>query len=62
MKKNRHYKFVNNETDNIIFFQTIPQSEPEPEKILEETRNKLAIENGIYIGHIYFIEVNEPAN
>jgi hypothetical protein len=58
-KKDKQYKFVNNETDNIIFFQTIPENEPEPEKALEETRSKLAIENGIYVGHIYYIQADE---
>jgi hypothetical protein len=60
MKKNSvHYKFINNETDNIIYFLSIPESEPDHEKILEATKNKLAIENGIYIGAVYYIKSDE---
>jgi hypothetical protein len=58
-KNDTQYKFVNNETDNIIFFLTIKEDEPDPEKALEDTRHKLAIENGIYIGSIYYIKATE---
>ncbi|MBW4889384.1 hypothetical protein KXQ82_06645 [Mucilaginibacter sp. HMF5004] len=58
-KDQKQYKFINNETDNIIFFLTIPEDEPDPEKILEETRQKLAVENGIYIGNVHYITVSD---
>ena len=54
--KEKHYKFVNNETDNVIYLLSIPADKPDHEETLENTRRKLAIENGIYIGSIYYIE------
>jgi len=62
MKKNsKHYKFINNETDNVIYYLSIPVDEANVKTTLENTRHKLAIENGIYIGSIYYIEVPENA-
>jgi hypothetical protein len=60
MKENCiHYKFINNETDNIIYFLSIDKSEPDHEKILDIAKNKLAIENGLYVGNIYHIKSDE---
>lgn len=50
----KHYKFINSETDHIIFYMTIPPEEQEPEKRLEEARQNLAIQNGIYVNNIYY--------
>ncbi|MBV8389173.1 MAG: hypothetical protein JO080_05175 [Mucilaginibacter sp.] len=58
-KDNKHYKFVNNETDNVIYFLSVPKNSPDHKKVLEDTRHKLAIQNGIYIGNIYYIEIQE---
>lgn len=60
-KDNKHYKFVNNETNNVIYYLSIPKDEANAKTTLENTRHKLAIENGIYIGSIYYIEVPESA-
>ena len=60
-KDSKHYKFVNNETDNVIYYLSIPMDEANIKTTLENTRHKLAIENGIYIGSIYYIEVSENA-
>ena len=60
MKKNSvHYKFINNETDNTIYFLSIPESEPDHEKILDSTKQKLAVENGIYVGAVYYVRSDE---
>jgi hypothetical protein len=58
-KDSKHYKFINNETGNVIYYLSIPSDKPDPEEILENARHKLAIENGIYIGSIYYIETPE---
>lgn len=54
-KEQKHYKFINSETDNVIFFLSFPENEPNQEIILEDTRKKLAYEKGLYIGSIYFM-------
>ncbi|HTK21418.1 MAG TPA: hypothetical protein VL442_17990 [Mucilaginibacter sp.] len=58
-KDSKHYKFINNETDNVIYFLSVPKDSPDDKKILEDTKHKLAIQNGIYIGNIYYIEIPE---
>jgi hypothetical protein len=60
MKKDcKHYKFINSETDNVIYFLSVPKDTPNGKKVLEDARHKLAIQNGIYIGNIYYIEIPE---
>ena len=61
-KDNKQYKFINNETDNVIYFLSVPKESSDVKKILDDTRHKLAVENGIYIGSIYYIEVPETEN
>ena len=58
-KDSKHYKFINNETDNVIYFLSVPENSPDCKKVLEDTRHKLAIQNGIYIDSIYYIEIPE---
>jgi hypothetical protein len=58
-KASKHYKFINNETGNVIYFLSISGDNTHPEDTLENTKHKLAMENGIYIGNIYYIEVPE---
>ena len=58
-KDNKHYKFVNNETGNVIYFLSVAADKPDHKEVLENTRHKLAVENGIYIGSIYYIETPE---
>jgi hypothetical protein len=50
----KHYKFINSETDHIIFYLSIPEEEQDPEKVLEATRQNLAAEKGIYVNNIYY--------
>lgn len=60
MKKDcKNYKFINNETGNVIYLLSVPKDRNDILSILENTRHKLAIENGIYIESVYFIEVSE---
>ena len=58
-KASKHYKFINNETDNVIYFLSVPKDSLDDKKVLEDTKHKLAIQNGIYIGNIYYIEIPE---
>jgi hypothetical protein len=55
-KDSKHYKFINNETGNVIYYLSIPPDKPDSKAILESRKHKLAVENGIYIGSIYYIE------
>jgi len=61
-KASKHYKFINNETDNVIYFLSVSADKPDLKDTLENTRHRLAIENGIYIGSIYYIEETEKAH
>ena len=58
-KDAKHYKFINNETDNVIYLMSVPNDKADAKEILEQTRHRLAIENGLYVGSIYYIEVND---
>lgn len=58
-KEVKHYKFVNNETDHVIYLLSVPADKHDVKGILEETRHRLAIENGLYVDSIYFIEVQD---
>lgn len=55
MDKLKHYKFINSETGNVIYFLSLPESSSAIENELERTRVKIAADNGIYIGSVYFI-------
>lgn len=55
-KHHKHYKFINNETDNVIYFLSVPVDKTDLKETLESTRHRLAIENGIYIDSIYYVE------
>lgn len=57
--KNRNYRFVNNETDNIIYLLSVPADKHNIKETLEDTKHRLAVENGIYIDSIYYIEIHE---
>ena len=54
---NKHYKFINSETGNVIYFLSVPADRNDAKGILESTKHKLAVENGIYIDSIYYTEV-----
>jgi hypothetical protein len=55
-KYHKHFKFINNETDNVIYYLSIAVDKADMKETLENTRHRLAIENGIYIDSIYYIE------
>lgn len=58
-KDAKHYKFINNETGNVIYFLSIPMAKGDAREILESTRHKLAMENGLYVGNIYYLETSK---
>ncbi|MBS1530628.1 MAG: hypothetical protein JSU01_09995 [Bacteroidetes bacterium] len=58
-KASKHYKFINNETGNVIYFLTVSGDSNHVKETLESTKHKLAMQNGIYIENVYFIEVPE---
>jgi len=62
MSKDKHYKFINNETDNVIYYLSVSADKPDLKHTLESTKHRLAIENGIYIDSIYYIEDTEKNN
>jgi hypothetical protein len=55
-KNHKHYKFINNETDNVIYYLSVPADKNDLKETLEATKHKLAIENGIFIESIYYVE------
>jgi len=58
-KATKHYKFVNNETGNVIYFLSVPADSAHQKETLENTKHKLAMDNGIYIENVYYIDVPE---
>ena len=50
----KHYKFINSETGNVIYYLSCSPDEPNEESILENMRQKLAYEKKMYIEHIYY--------
>lgn len=59
MDKIKHYKFINSETGNVIYFLSLPESCSAKENELEKTRNKIAAEKGTYVGNIYYVLYDE---
>ena len=55
----KYYKFINCMTGNVIRFLSFPGNEPNPQKLLEEERRKLAYENNMYIQNIYYLLYTE---
>lgn len=55
MDKLKHYKFINSETGNVIYFLSLPESSSSIDNELERIRIKIAADNDIYIGNVYFI-------
>lgn len=55
MDKLKHFKFINSETGNVIYFLSLPEGSSAIENELERTRVKIAADNGIYIGNVYYI-------
>jgi len=51
----KHYKFINSETGNVIYFYSVSPEETNPEGLLEATRVKLASDNGIFVGNVYYM-------
>ncbi|PRY55253.1 hypothetical protein B0I27_101222 [Arcticibacter pallidicorallinus] len=55
MDKLKHYKFINSETGNVIYFLSLPESSSANDNELERMRIKIAADNDIYIGSVYFV-------
>lgn len=55
MEKQRHYKFINSETGNVIYFLSVCESSQNVDAQLEAARLKIASENGIFWGNIYYV-------
>jgi hypothetical protein len=55
-KGNKHYKFINSETDNVIFYFSVAADRSDLHEVLESTKHRLAVENGIFVDNIYYIE------
>lgn len=57
----KHYKFINSQTGNNIYYYTI-SAELSPEKAkqqLEIIRAEVAVSNGVFLDTIYWEEVKE---
>lgn len=59
--QDKHYKFINSKTGYAIYYHTLDSSIP-PEKEKEELdkiKAKVAIQNDIYLGTVYWEEIKE---
>ena len=61
MANNRHFKFINSKTGNAISHYTYTDGGDEEhlKKELEKIKEKVAIQNGVFTGTIYWEEVTE---
>ena len=60
-KPNKHYKFINSKTGYVIYYHSI-SDDLEAEKTkeeLEKIRAQVAIQNGIYLGTVYWEEIKD---
>lgn len=55
MDKLKHFKFINSETGNVIYFLSLPERSSTIENELERIRCEIAANNGIYVGNVYYI-------
>lgn len=60
----KHYKFINSKTGYVIYYHSISseRSAGEIKAELQEVKNKVAIQNGIYCETIYWEEIRENAD
>lgn len=60
-KASKHYKFINSKTGYAIYYYTISDN-LETKKLkeeLEKVKARVAIQNGIYLGTVYWEEIDE---
>ncbi|WP_426671084.1 hypothetical protein ACPPVU_07590 [Mucilaginibacter sp. McL0603] len=60
-KSSKHYKFINNNTGNAIYYYSI-SDDLEPKKVkeeLEKVQAKVAIQNGIFIETVFWEEIKD---
>jgi hypothetical protein len=57
----KHYKFVNSKTDNVIYYYSVSTdlSEEQIKQKLEAVKSRVAVDNGVYAGTVYWEEVKE---
>lgn len=55
MDRLKQYKFINSETGNVIYFLSLPENSESIEADLESTRAKIAAENNMFLGAIYYV-------
>lgn len=53
------YKFINNYTQNVIAFFSIEETHKSLRGKLEDRRQQLAIDNGINLSGIYYLQAAE---
>ncbi|MDN5287498.1 MAG: hypothetical protein JWR38_3772 [Mucilaginibacter sp.] len=60
----KHYKFINSKTGYAIYYHSINSERPieEIKTELQEVKTKVAIQNGIYIGTVYWEEIKDDAD
>ena len=60
----KHYKFINSKTGYVIYYHSI-SSDHTAEEIraeLQEIKNRVAIQNGIYCETVYWEEFKDDVN
>jgi len=59
----KHYKFINSKTGYAIYYYSLSSelSEEEIKQQLQEIKTRVAIQNGIYLGTVYWEEIKENA-
>ncbi|MDR6944923.1 hypothetical protein [Mucilaginibacter pocheonensis] len=57
----KHYKFINSRTGNVIYYHSISgnRSVEEIKAELQEVKNRVAIQNNIYCETVYWEEMKE---
>ena len=60
-KPNKHYKFINSKTGYVIHYHSISDDleEKKAKEELEKIKAQVAIQNGIYLGTVYWEEIKD---
>lgn len=58
---NKHYKFINSQTGNTIYYHCIKggKSEDEKKAELEKIKAHVAMQNGMYVDIVYWEEIKD---
>ena len=60
-KPNKHYKFINSKTGNVIHYHSMVEN-ADKQKVKDELdaiKKDVAIKNGIYLGTVYWEEIKD---